>query len=79
MKHTDKDPPLCLTDIVNELFDMIKPSISGQITEKDLIQSGMADTFLSILIDTQGFWEYDGREMFVLLDGSPSIPRFDAS
>lgn len=45
---------------------MIKPQCSGYITEKDLIRSGMGDTFLSILIDNQGFWDYDSRDMFIL-------------
>jgi serine/threonine-protein phosphatase 2A regulatory subunit B'' len=68
MKTTCSEFPLQITDIINELYDMIRPKVPYYITEDDLVQSGVANTVITILIDTQGFCEYDGREMFVSLN-----------
>lgn len=51
-----------LDDIRGEIFDMIKPKDPTKITLKDIIHSGMGRTFMSILIDVNGFWSYECRE-----------------
>ncbi|RKO96825.1 hypothetical protein CXG81DRAFT_4662, partial [Caulochytrium protostelioides] len=49
-------------DIVNEIFDMVKPATPGVIRLKDLIDSGIGGTVISILIDCRGFHKYDNRD-----------------
>lgn len=51
-----------LDDIQSEIFDMIKPKDPTKITLKDIVQSGMGHTFMSILIDVNGFRLYECRE-----------------
>lgn len=66
------EPQLDPVDVVtNEIFDMIGPSDPHRITFEDLVSSGHGATIVSILIDVNGFWRYDNREMLVA-DDSPS-------
>ncbi|KAF7256479.1 Serine/threonine-protein phosphatase 2A regulatory subunit B'' subunit gamma [Paragonimus skrjabini miyazakii] len=52
-------------DIQNEIFDMVEPVNPNYITLNDLIRCGKADTIISLLIDLQGFWSHENREMFM--------------
>ncbi|KAG8449543.1 hypothetical protein GDO86_016261 [Hymenochirus boettgeri] len=57
----------------DEIFDMVKPKDPLRITIQDLIQSSQGDTVCSILIDLNGFWTYENREVLVANEGeSPS-------
>lgn len=49
-------------DVVNEIFDMIKPETPGRITKRDLRRSGMADTIFGIMVDVWEFWHHENRE-----------------
>lgn len=50
-------------DVKDEIFDMVRPQSQHRITLADLIESKQGDTVVNILIDTEGFWRYDNREM----------------
>lgn len=72
------EPQLDPIDVVtNEIFDMIGPSDPHRITFEDLVRSGHGATIVSILIDVNGFWRYDNREMLVA-DDSPSESGLEA-
>ena len=60
-------PPLKvdMKDLINEVFDMVKPAEPERITLKDLIKCGQGDIIVSILIDVNGFWTYEYREALV--------------
>lgn len=51
-----------LDDLIDEIWDMAKPKVSGGITLADLIASGQGGTIIGVLIDAQLFFQYDQRE-----------------
>ncbi|XP_054707643.1 serine/threonine-protein phosphatase 2A regulatory subunit B'' subunit gamma-like [Uloborus diversus] len=57
--------PVLFEDVKDEIFDMIKPSDPLKVTLQDLIFCGQGDTVVSILIDLNGFWTYENREVLV--------------
>ncbi|GFY56516.1 hypothetical protein TNIN_436661 [Trichonephila inaurata madagascariensis] len=57
--------PVLFEDVKDEIFDMIKPSDPSKVTLFDLIVCGQGDTVVSILIDLNGFWTYENREVLV--------------
>ncbi|GMH91687.1 hypothetical protein TL16_g12124 [Triparma laevis f. inornata] len=57
-----------LSDVKDEIFDMVKPHDPLRITLNDLIRSGCGDTVVEMLIDINGFWAYDNRESLVYDD-----------
>lgn len=57
--------PVTFADVNDEIFDMVKPSSIEKITLQDLITCGQGDTVVSILIDLNGFWTYENREVLV--------------
>ena len=42
---------------------MVRPKDPYKITLQDLINCGQGDTVISILIDLNGFWTYENREV----------------
>jgi serine/threonine-protein phosphatase 2A regulatory subunit B'' len=56
-------------DVMDEIFDMIKPARPYRITLQDLIDSGVGATVVSMLIDVNGFWAYDNRESLMAQAG----------
>ena len=52
-------------DVKDEIFDMVRPADPLRITLEDLIKSGNGETVVSILIDLNGFWTYENREVLV--------------
>ncbi|TRY64227.1 hypothetical protein TCAL_14307 [Tigriopus californicus] len=52
-------------DVKDEIFDMVRPKDPFKITHQDLVQCGNGDTVISILIDLNGFWTYENREVLV--------------
>ncbi|KAM7539426.1 hypothetical protein Aperf_G00000051637 [Anoplocephala perfoliata] len=50
-------------DILNEIYDMVRPKNPDYITLKDLLKSGKGDTVLGILTDVQCFMVYENREV----------------
>ena len=57
--------PVSFDDIKDEIYDMVKPADPTKITIDDLIRSGQGETVTNILIDLNGFWNYENREMYV--------------
>ncbi|XP_076063118.1 serine/threonine-protein phosphatase 2A regulatory subunit B'' subunit gamma isoform X2 [Oratosquilla oratoria] len=57
--------PVNFEDVKDEIFDMVKPANPFQITLQDLITCGQGDVVVSILIDLNGFWTYENREVLV--------------
>ena len=55
--------PVHFEDVKDEIFDMVRPKDPYKITLQDLINSGQGDTVISILIDLNGFWTYENREV----------------
>uniref|UniRef100_A0A8C4WVT6 Protein phosphatase 2, regulatory subunit B'', gamma n=1 Tax=Eptatretus burgeri TaxID=7764 RepID=A0A8C4WVT6_EPTBU len=49
----------------DEIFDMVRPKDPLHITLQDLINCRQGDTVVSILIDLNGFWTYENREVLV--------------
>lgn len=57
--------PVKFLDVKDEIFDMVKPTDPYRISLQDLINSGQGETVTSILIDLNGFWTYENRELLV--------------
>ncbi|CAD7945955.1 unnamed protein product [Amoebophrya sp. A25] len=57
-----------IDDVVDEIFDMIRPTNPCYITVEDVLESKMGVTMLSILTDTQAFFHYDQREHLLAPD-----------
>ncbi len=51
------------SDVKDEIFDMVRPADPLKITLRDLVACGNGDTVVSILIDLNGFWTYENREV----------------
>ena len=64
MKQHDH-APVNFQDVKDEIFDMVKPADPCKITLHDLISSGQGDVVVSILIDLNGFYTYENREVLV--------------
>lgn len=57
--------PVNFQDVKDEIFDMVKPADPYKITLQDLINCGQGNVVVSILIDLNGFWTYENREVLV--------------
>ncbi|XP_041131320.1 serine/threonine-protein phosphatase 2A regulatory subunit B'' subunit gamma-like [Polyodon spathula] len=64
-------------DVKDEIFDMVKPKDPCKITLQDLVNSSQGDTVTSILIDLNGFWTYENREVLVANDNDSSADLDD--
>lgn len=62
--------PVSFADVKDEIFDMVKPADPLKITLEDLINSGQGETVTNILIDLNGFWTYENREVLVVDPGA---------
>lgn len=51
---------------------MVKPKDPYKITLQDLVNSSQGDIVSSILIDLNGFWTYENREVLVANDNDSS-------
>lgn len=56
---------------------MVKPKDPYKITLQDLVNSCQGDTVTSILIDLNGFWTYENREVLVASDNDGSSSTAD--
>lgn len=56
---------------------MVKPKDPYKITLQDLVNSGQGDTVTSILIDLNGFWTYENREVLVANDTDSNTADLD--
>lgn len=57
--------PVSFEDVKDEIFDMVKPADPLKVTLHDLVTCGQGDTVVSILIDLNGFWTYENREVLI--------------
>jgi len=57
--------PVTFADVKDEIFDMVRPADPLKLTLQDLINSSQGDTVITILIDLNGFWTYENREVLV--------------
>ncbi|KAF6040024.1 PPP2R3C [Bugula neritina] len=57
--------PVSFQDVKDEIFDMVKPADPLKLTYQDLVNSCQGDTVVNILIDLNGFWSYENREVLV--------------
>merc|ERR1712141_880850 len=64
MEKLNQDP-VRFEDVKDEIFDMVRPTDPSRITLDDLVNCGNGDTVASILIDLNGFWTYENREVLV--------------
>ena len=62
MEKLNQDP-VKFEDVKDEIFDMVRPKDSLRITLEDMVNCGNGDTVVSILIDLNGFWTYENREV----------------
>uniref|UniRef100_A0A673N7Q5 Serine/threonine-protein phosphatase 2A regulatory subunit B'' subunit gamma n=1 Tax=Sinocyclocheilus rhinocerous TaxID=307959 RepID=A0A673N7Q5_9TELE len=69
--------PVSFQDVKDEIFDMVKPKDPYKITLQDLVNSGQGDTVTSILIDLNGFWTYENREVLVANDTDSNTADLD--
>lgn len=56
---------------------MVKPKDPYKITLQDLVNSSQGDIVSSILIDLNGFWTYENREVLVANDNDSSSSTAD--
>ncbi|KAK3137488.1 hypothetical protein QOZ80_5BG0452950 [Eleusine coracana subsp. coracana] len=53
---------LCIEDVRDEIWDMVKPADPLRIMLSDLLSCKQGGTIASMLIDVRGFWAHDNRE-----------------
>ncbi|GKC03754.1 probable serine/threonine-protein phosphatase 2A regulatory subunit B'' subunit TON2 [Tanacetum coccineum] len=51
---------LCIEDVRDEIWDMVKPADPLRITLSDLLSCKHGGTVASMLIDVRGFWAVAG-------------------
>lgn len=62
---------LCIEDVRDEIWDMVKPADSLRITLADLLSCKQGGTIASMLIDVRGFWAHDNRENLLQEEEEP--------
>ncbi|CAL5413189.1 unnamed protein product [Camellia sinensis] len=62
---------LCIEDVKDEIWDMVKPSDPLRITLADLLACKQGGTVASMLVDVRGFWAHDNRENLLQEEGEP--------
>lgn len=53
---------LCIEDVRDEIWDMVKPQDPLRVTLQDLLHCRQGGTVASMLTDVRGFWAHDNRE-----------------
>ncbi|CAJ1941062.1 unnamed protein product [Sphenostylis stenocarpa] len=62
---------LCIEDVRDEIWDMVKPADPLKITLADLLSCKQGGTVASMLIDVRGFWAHDNRENLLQEEEEP--------
>ncbi|KAL1832545.1 hypothetical protein ACET3Z_002196 [Daucus carota] len=62
---------LCIEDVRDEIWDMVKPADPLRITLADLLSCKQGGTVASMLIDVRGFWAHDNRENLLQEEDEP--------
>ena len=65
LRERERESAKLLEDVVDEVFDMVKPEDPNCITLKDLIECKVGETVVGILTDVYGFLMYDQREQLM--------------
>jgi len=52
-------------DVIDEIFDMVRPQDPERITFQDLVNSNVGETVLWMLVDMEAFYQYDNREALI--------------
>ena len=76
MEKLNQDP-VRFEDVKDEIFDMVRPKDPLRIKLEDLINCVNGDTVVSILIDLNGFWNYENRD-FITIYGSGRVQGMSA-
>lgn len=61
MRAAELDP-VSFLDVKDEIFDMVHPRDPYRVTLDDLVRSGCGATVVQMLVDVDGFVQYDRRE-----------------
>ena len=64
-REKEREKEKLLEDVVDEIFDMVKPQDANFITLKDLIECKVGETVVGILTDVYAFLQYDQREQLM--------------
>ena len=64
-QEREREKEKLLEDVVDEIFDMVKPKERAAITLKDLIDCKVGETVVGILTDVFAFLQYDQREQLM--------------
>jgi len=64
-KEREREKQKLLEDVVDEIFDMVKPKERSAITLKDLVDCKVGETVVGILTDVFAFLQYDQREQLM--------------
>ncbi|XP_024022608.1 probable serine/threonine-protein phosphatase 2A regulatory subunit B'' subunit TON2 [Morus notabilis] len=62
---------LCIEDVRDEIWDMVKPADPLKVTLADLLGCKQGGTVASMLIDVRGFWAHDNRENLLQEEEEP--------
>ncbi|XP_074583954.1 putative serine/threonine-protein phosphatase 2A regulatory subunit B'' subunit TON2 [Curcuma longa] len=62
---------LCIEDVRDEIWDMVKPVDPLRITLADLLACKQGGTVASMLVDVRGFWAHDNRENLLQEEEEP--------
>lgn len=62
---------LCIEDVRDEIWDMVKPADPLKIALADLLACKQGGTVASMLIDVRGFWAHDNRENLLQEEEEP--------
>lgn len=54
--------PQMVEDVINEIFDLLKPRTPGRITKEDLLAVENSGIVFGILGDVWEFWRHEHRE-----------------
>jgi hypothetical protein len=60
-------------DVKDEIYDMVKPRDPLCITLEDLVECRVGHTVVTMLIDVNGFFEYDNREALMQAEGGQDV------
>jgi len=64
-REKEREKQKLLEDVVDEIFDMVKPKERNAITLKDLVDCKVGETVVGILTDVFAFLQYDQREQLM--------------
>lgn len=70
---------LCIDDVRDEIWDMVKPADPLRITLADLLNCKQGGTVASMLIDVRGFWAHDNRENLLQEEEEPEEEQWYSS